>query len=38
MVLSKFIKINKYLQHFEYDMHIAHIPPPHMKEPMLSLI
>jgi hypothetical protein len=37
MVLSKPIKSNKYLNHFESDVHMAHTPS-YIEEPALGLV
>jgi len=36
MILSNPIKSNKYLQHFESDVHVAYTPSPHMEELVLG--
>jgi hypothetical protein len=38
MVLSNPVKSNKYLQYFESNVHVAHIPSSQMEEPALSLV
>jgi hypothetical protein len=38
MVLFKFMKSNKYLHHFEIDVHVAHTPSPRIEEHALGLV